>query len=85
MKKKYAEKEIAAAIVEHLRGLEMTVYQEVDLGGPVADIVAMRGPEIWIVETKTTWSLSLLAQLMIIGTGAYLRGLVLGCSRWTAV
>lgn len=64
MKKKYAEKEIAAAIVEHLRGLEMTVYQEVDLGGPVADIVAMRGPEIWIVETKTTWSLSLLAQLM---------------------
>lgn len=53
----------AALVVDYLESVGLDVYQEVDLGGCVADIVAVRGKEVWIVEVKTSWSLDLLQQL----------------------
>jgi hypothetical protein len=58
------EQQAAALVVEYLTEAGMDVYQEVDLGGCVADIVAVRGREIWIVEVKMSWSLDLLEQLV---------------------
>ena len=60
---KMTEQEAAALVVAYLEGIGLDVYQEVGIEGVVADIVALRGPEIWIVEVKTGWSLDLLDQL----------------------
>lgn len=61
-----SEAELAAVVVRWLDALGYEVFQEVELrnGGIRADIVARRGPELTIVETKTTASLALLYQTM---------------------
>lgn len=63
---KPTEAQVAAVVVGHLEALGYDVYQEVELvnGGMRADIVAKRGPELTIVETKTSASLALLYQVM---------------------
>lgn len=60
------EAELAAVMVAHLIAAEYDVYQEVELrpGGIRADIVAKRGPELTIIETKTSMSLALIEQAM---------------------
>lgn len=64
MARKYTEAEVAAVVIGHLEARGYDVYQEVELqaGGIRADIVAKLGPEITIVETKTSASLALLYQ-----------------------
>lgn len=66
MSARYTEAEVAAAVVEYLQAQGYDVYQEVELieRGIRADIVARRGPELTIVETKTSASLVLLSQAM---------------------
>lgn len=61
-----SEQQVAAVVVEWLEAHGYDVYQEVELraGGIRADIVARRGPELTIVETKTSASLALLYQAM---------------------
>lgn len=61
-----SEERIAAVVVEWLEAMGYDVYQEVELrnGGIRADIVARRGPELTIVETKSSPSLALLYQCM---------------------
>jgi hypothetical protein len=61
---KSSEQSIAAIIVAYLEHLNADVYQEVQVSGGVADIVARVGVELWIVEVKTSLSLSLVAQAM---------------------
>jgi hypothetical protein len=61
---KTTEQELAAVVVAWLEALDADVYQEVQVGGGVADIVARVGAEIWIVEVKTSLSLALIAQAM---------------------
>lgn len=56
------ETDLAEKVVQWLRGDEWEVYQEVLCGGPVADIVAVKGRISWIVEVKTRFSLDLVAQ-----------------------
>ena len=56
------EVDVAAPVVAWLRDLRFEVYQEVTVGGARADIVAVRGPLVWVVEAKQTWSLALLEQ-----------------------
>lgn len=57
------ETELAAAVVAYLRDLEWDVHQEVGHNyGPRADIVAVRGPLLWVIEAKTSFSLSVIAQ-----------------------
>jgi hypothetical protein len=60
------EADVAAPVVTYLEGIGCDVYQEVTLprSGDIADIVATRGGELWVVETKTSWSLDLLEQCM---------------------
>lgn len=59
---KRSEQEVAAQVVAYLEDCGHDVYQEVEVRGGVADIVALAGAELWIVETKTSWSLELLDQ-----------------------
>lgn len=56
-------------VIDHLQELGHDVYQEVEVAGMggSADIVCLvnGGPEVWIIETKTSWSLELLQQCLI--------------------
>ncbi len=61
---KHTEADLAAVVVAWLQDSGATVYQEVEMAGGVADIVAKVGPEIWIIETKLHLSLALLVQAM---------------------
>jgi hypothetical protein len=59
-----SESDFAAVVVAWLEALGADVYQEVECGGGVADIVAKLNGEIWIVEVKTGLTLALLLQAM---------------------
>jgi len=58
------EQQLAAKVVEWLCIQHWDVYQEVQIeyAGKVADIVAVRGPVVWVVECKRSLSLSVIAQ-----------------------
>lgn len=58
------EEDFAATVVAWLRALKWEVYQEVECRrhGSIADIVAVQGPVIWVVETKLVYSAELLWQ-----------------------
>lgn len=59
------ETELASHIIAWLQDHQWEVYQEVSLhreGGIRADIVAKRDRIIWVIETKTTFGLQVLAQ-----------------------
>lgn len=61
---KPSEQAIAALVVTWLEDAGHDVYQEVEYRGAIIDIVVLVGPgkEVWVVETKTRWSLELLTQ-----------------------
>ena len=54
----------ASIVVDHFEAIGADVYQEVGCAGGVADIVALVGAELWIIEVKTTLSLALVAQAL---------------------
>lgn len=56
------EIELAEPIIAWLRDHKWEVYQEVDLGNGVADIVALMGRRVWIIEVKQSFSLAVIAQ-----------------------
>ena len=56
------ERELAAPVVEWLSAQHFEVYQEVELHSRVADIVAVDGKRVWVIECKRTMSLDLLDQ-----------------------
>lgn len=56
------ETELAAVVVGDLRARGWTVYQEVDVGGSVCDIVAVQGRVLWALECKLSLGLGVLAQ-----------------------
>jgi hypothetical protein len=58
------ESTVAEPVVAYLREQHWEVYQEVQPRSEnwIADIVAVRGPVLWIVEVKKTRSLALLDQ-----------------------
>ena len=58
------EIELARPVVEWLKEQHWDVYQEVQLEsyGRIADIVAVRGKCIWIIEYKTSLSLKVIEQ-----------------------
>lgn len=58
------EESVAAIVVQWLDALGADVYQEVEVSGGVADIVARVHAETWIVEVKTSLSLALVIQAM---------------------
>jgi hypothetical protein len=59
-----SEIELAKQVIQWLVDQHWEVYQEVQFrcGGGVADIVAVRNNITWIIETKTTLSLTVLEQ-----------------------
>src|SRR5687767_1484846 len=58
------EQQVGAVVVAWLEALGADVYQEVECAGGVADVVARRGAELWVVEVKTSFSIALLFQAM---------------------
>jgi hypothetical protein len=58
------EANVAAAVVAYLCDIGCDVYQEVTLprSSDIADIVALKASEVWVIETKVSWSLDLLDQ-----------------------
>jgi hypothetical protein len=56
------ETELAAPLVAYLRDMGWTVYQEVKVKGPRADIVAVRGQLVYVIECKLSLSLAVLDQ-----------------------
>lgn len=63
--KSYArETDLARAVVEHLRAQRWEIYPEVQPKGfkACADIVAVQGPVVWVVETKLSFGLSVIEQ-----------------------
>lgn len=58
------EADLAKAMIAWLCDHHWTVYQEVQIftGGRCADIVAVQGPLVWIIETKQTLSMAVLEQ-----------------------
>lgn len=59
-----SEADLAAVVVAWLESLGADVYSEVEYKASIADIVAVRGAEVTVIETKTSWSLALIAQAM---------------------
>ena len=64
MKKKHSEADIAEVLVNYLESKDWDVYQEVQFNnyGGVADIVAVKNNQMWIVETKISLGFAVLAQ-----------------------
>lgn len=56
------EQDLGPALIEYLTGFGWEVYQEVYWLGRTADIVAVRGPVIFVVEMKASASLAVLEQ-----------------------
>lgn len=58
------ETELARAVVAHLRAQRWEIYPEVQPAGfrCCADIVAVQGPAVWVVETKLSFGLSVIEQ-----------------------
>ncbi len=59
---KITEVELARDIIAWLNKDGWEVYQEVKVDGPVADIVAKRGPVIWVIEAKVSFGLDVMEQ-----------------------
>jgi hypothetical protein len=59
-----SEEEFAAGVIAWLEDLKWDVYQEVEAYcmGSIADIVAVQGPVVWIVETKLAFTPEVLWQ-----------------------
>lgn len=55
------EEEMAGLVVAWLKAEGWDVYQEVALGS-VADIVAKRGPVLWVIETKRSMTFAVIGQ-----------------------
>jgi hypothetical protein len=60
------ETELAKIVIEWLKKQKWEIYQEVQFSkystGNIADIVAVKNNELWIVETKTSLSLEVMEQ-----------------------
>lgn len=63
-RREVTEQQVGEVVVAWLEALGCDVYQEVECAGGVADIVAKRSAELWIVEVKTSFSIALLYQAM---------------------
>src|SRR6476646_10663174 len=57
-----SEAELASGVVQWLTQNGWDVYQEVQFRGSVADIVAVFGKLVWIIECKQAFTLDVLCQ-----------------------
>ena len=78
-----SEADLAAVVVAWLERECWDVYQEVSIG-PVADIVARRGPVLWVIETKRAMSLSVIGQAQRWAPYAHLRSVAVPSTRGDA-
>lgn len=62
MRAMLSEQDMAARVVAWLQEQHWDVYQEVVVRGPRADIVAVQGRIVWVIECKAAMGLRLLEQ-----------------------
>lgn len=60
--KAHKEEDYAALVVVWLRDLRWEVYQEVEAGEGIADIVAVQGPLVWVIEVKKQFGIEVVGQ-----------------------
>lgn len=60
--KRPKETDLALKVVEWLTSQHWDVYQEVQICSSIADVVAVQGPLVWIIECKLSMSLGLIGQ-----------------------
>ncbi|MFA5416932.1 MAG: hypothetical protein WC341_00600 [Bacteroidales bacterium] len=58
----HSEIELAEKIIEWLNDQHWQVYQEVQVYSNIADIVAVKGSLVWIIECKTSMTLTVMDQ-----------------------
>ena len=75
-----SEADLAALVVAWLERECWDVYHEVSIG-QTADIVARRGPVLWVIETKRSMSLSVIGQAQRWAAYAHLRSVAVPVSR----
>lgn len=56
------ETELAKHIIKYLKKQQYEIYQEVSIYSRIADIVAKKDDQIWVIECKKSMSLALLEQ-----------------------
>ena len=58
------EQDLAGRVVAYLQGLQWEVYQEVQVitQSTIADVVAVQGPQVWVIECKTTFGFRVCGQ-----------------------
>lgn len=63
---KIKETELAAAVISYLQSANWEIYQEVKTteNGSIADIVAVRGKIIWIIECKVSGIMKVIGQAL---------------------
>ena len=63
---KISEVDLAKPVIEWLLAQHWEVYQEVQLhyGGSIADVVALKNNIMWVVECKTSFTLTVLEQAL---------------------
>lgn len=59
-----AESDLAAPVIAYLEDLKWEVYQEVQCGsfGSIADLVAVQGRVVWVIELKRVLNFEVIAQ-----------------------
>ena len=75
------ESDLAKSVIAWLSEQHWEVYQEVQTRslGPIADIIAVQGPLVWVIECKTTLSLSVMEQAS--SWHAHYRSVAIPCGR----
>lgn len=73
------EKELLAHVVAWLQDMGWEVYQEVASDFGVADIVAVNGPKLWIIEGKMSLGLPVMAQANHWKWYAHMRSVAVYC------
>jgi hypothetical protein len=65
------EVDLARVVVTYLRENQWDVYQEVEVFGWVADIVAVNGRMVWVIETKRSLTFEVIQQAVRWGRYAH--------------
>ena len=78
---KITETTLGPPVIAYLQAADWTVYQEVLRRGSRADLVATKGPLVWVLELKTSLSLALIEQCEAwVGKASYVSAVVpCGC------
>jgi hypothetical protein len=77
------EVDLAAKVIDYLSAQHWEIYQEVAACGSIADIVAVQGQLLWVIECKTSLSLGLIGQAFEWRKRAHFVSVAVPPKKWT--